>query len=267
MLSKALAVVEAVRALEPYVSQIGIWRMGIQPRALPAAMREIGEALQAFDKATAPGLDQTAALAAMIHEPGSQIDIARLVDILRAGGPGLMSDPIMENVPMPGDIGRPDKDPSSPDGYFHGHDGVMNRFAAKYQIGEHEPALKGEKDPDDVEQELKDDEPQGPGLKPGKRKEGGTYKASTSELEKIEGRLRSILARMDVSDSAKLAGVVAAFAAVKADIANQPSVASGEFKISAGALSSLLKVMNQIEELDRELMTAPDHDAPAMRMR
>ncbi|AOG03256.1 hypothetical protein [Bosea sp. RAC05] len=266
MLAKALAVVEAVRTLEPYISQIGIWRMGIQPRALPAALREIGEALQALDKATAPGLDQTDALAAMIHEPGSQIDIARLVDILRNGGPGLRSDPIMENVPMPGDLGRPDKDPSSPDGYFHGHDGVMNRFAPKFQIAEHEPALKGEKDPDDLREELKDDEPDSPSLKPGKRKQGVTYKASTSELEKIEGRLRSILARIDVADNAKLAGVVAAFAEVKADIANQPSVASGEFKISAGALSALVTVMKQIEELDRELMTSADHDPPAMRM-
>lgn len=124
MLSQALLVVHAARALqpEPTGSIPGLWRLRCEPRMTATYVRELGEALAAFDKATARAEDPASMLAkamAFVTEKG--IDPAEFMAAIGGGpaAPGADPEAVDEEDirpfddtlrPKPGEIGPPDRE-------------------------------------------------------------------------------------------------------------------------------------------------------------
>ncbi len=260
MLAPALAVVQATRGLKLSLSEAGLWRLGAEPRHHNAILKAIGETLSEFDRLTGQSKDPTGALVAMIRSPGSEIDISRLVDELRAGGPGVRAEAVLNLVPQPGELGPPDADPSSPDGYFHGTDNVPNDFARKYVDPELERKLKGE-----VPDEEAPDGPSStsssprPGLKPGSRPRHRELMKAAG-LGVIQERLRAILSRVNPEDSPRLKAVIVGFAAVLEEI-GQGYTPTGTFvRMKPETISKLLSLTHDLDLLDRELSDVPHYN-------
>lgn len=259
MLAPALAVVQAARGLKLYLSDAGLWRLGAEPRHHKAVLKAIGEALSEFDRVTGQSKDPTGALVAMIRAPGSEIDISRLVDELRAGGPGVRAEAVLNLVPQPGELGPPDADPSSPDGYFHGVDNVPNDFARKYVDPDLERKLKGESPNEEA--------PDGPSSTPSSPRPGLKPSSKPRHLELmkaaglgvIQERLRAILSRVGPEDSPRLKAVIGGFAAVLEEI-GQGYTPSGTFvRMKPETISKLLSLTHELDLVDRELSDVPHH--------
>lgn len=111
MLTEAIFVVEAVRALNPRQAPAvpGMWRFSCEPRHMTRLMRELGEALEQFDAAAGSRRSPAAMLVKAIQFgeergiPAGEMIAALQDEDLRD------AESLSELKPQPGEIGPPDK--------------------------------------------------------------------------------------------------------------------------------------------------------------
>lgn len=111
MLSHALAVVEAARGLQPtpHAGIPGLWRFGCEPRNLAVAVRRLGEALQAFDRASGRSREPAEMIRAIMAEAAAAgIDVAGMAREMEAGDPVRTAETVPDLKPRPGVLGPED---------------------------------------------------------------------------------------------------------------------------------------------------------------
>lgn len=109
MLAHAIKVVEAARALGAHPGGIGIYRFTCEPRMLPIHIRELSEAIEAFDKAAGRGVDAEGKLVAAIGFAASRgIDVADMLSAIGMSEEDLRALAEADLKPKPGEMGRPD---------------------------------------------------------------------------------------------------------------------------------------------------------------
>lgn len=115
MLTQALAVVEAVRGLDPrpVAAVPGMWRLQVEARHMPLRLRELGEALEHFDsEAGNKHSPETMVLRAVMSaaKRGVKLDeMIGAIDSLGADDELREASSLAELKPQPGELGAPDR--------------------------------------------------------------------------------------------------------------------------------------------------------------
>lgn len=110
MLTEALAVIEACRKLRPVPVQSmpGLWRFSCGTRDLTAYIREMGEALESFDRVSGHSEDPFALITKAVRYAQSQgIPVSDMVAAMRDTG-AIEETSISHLRPQPGELGPPD---------------------------------------------------------------------------------------------------------------------------------------------------------------
>lgn len=114
MIPQALEVVEAVRKLSPrrMAGVDGKWQLGCEPRHINQRVRDLGEALEAFDAAAgaqnAPLIPVLQAIHAAVQKGVSMDEIALAIGEM-GDDETIDANAVNDLKPQPGEIGPPDK--------------------------------------------------------------------------------------------------------------------------------------------------------------